>query len=73
MKTVTSTASWAIGYRDIPSLTNGASTVIMGTVISEKTYKVNYGADFIIFTNYTIAVSNVYKGDVLENIMRKTN
>lgn len=71
-KTVTSIASWAMGYNTVKSLTNGADVIVLGTVVSGKTYKVYYGDnDFDAFTNYTIAVSQVYKGKVADNIIVK--
>ncbi len=71
-RTMTSPVSWAVGYNSEKSLTNGADAIVMGTVVSGKTYEVYYNDDHsIIFTNYTIAVSQVYKGEVADNIIIK--
>lgn len=71
-ETVTSTASWAMGYGSIKALTNGADVIVMGNVVSGNTYKNYYGDnDFIVYTNYTIAVTQVYKGKVADHIIVK--
>jgi hypothetical protein len=58
-------ASWALGYDTIPDLAKASDLVVVGTVGNHD----QFAADKLLFTDFTVNVVSVVKGDVGPSIV----